>query len=65
MIKDDGPVDGYSVEPTENGQVAIVFSNRYGDADRFIFEPEDARRIGEALVEVADSGSGIPADPEG
>jgi hypothetical protein len=60
-IADSHPVDGYNVEPDADGTVVIVFSNRYGEADQYRFGPEDARKIGEALCEVADEvGSGNP-----
>ena len=49
MIADRGPVDGFTVE-RNGGQVVLVLSNRYGQSDRYLFESEDATRIGEALM---------------
>lgn len=48
-ISDRDPVDGFTVERS-GGRVALTLSNRYGQSDRYLFDPDDAGRIGEALL---------------
>jgi hypothetical protein len=43
------PIDGFSVQRVDD-VVIMVLSNRYGEAEEFRFNPEDARKIGEGLL---------------
>jgi hypothetical protein len=52
-IKVGSPIDGFTVEPAGEGMVALVFSNRYGEADKFVVSLVDAEAIGAALIAVA------------
>ena len=52
-IEDEGPVDGYSVETTDDGRVALILSNRYGQADLYTLDARDAAIIGSALLHKA------------
>ena len=50
------PVDGFTVE-FENDSVVFILSNRYGESDTYLFPVEDARVLGEALLEISKQNS--------
>lgn len=51
-IGEDEPVDGFTVE-RDGTLIAVTLSNRYGHADRFVFEATDAIRLARVLQAVA------------
>jgi hypothetical protein len=45
-------VDGFTVERV-NGNVVLTFTNIVGEGEVFLFPPDDAKRIAEALLDAA------------
>lgn len=54
FIGDGEPVDGFSVV-RQGEAVAIILSNRYGHADRFVLDLPDAVKMATALLIAAQS----------
>jgi hypothetical protein len=46
----DGPVDGFTVSRVGD-RVILILTSRYGTGEQYEFDPEDAYRIGDALIE--------------
>ena len=44
-------IDGYDVSEVSETQIRIVFSNRYGEIEAWIFDKSDWRRLLESTME--------------